>query len=71
MKAIILASLALLALSDCMAADNNKPNILFILADDLRPDGLGALGNKIVKTCPPEKLRRGIGSERRTGGGSS
>ena len=27
-----------------------KPNVVFLLADDLRPDGLAALGNKVVKT---------------------
>jgi arylsulfatase A-like enzyme len=27
-----------------------KPNVVFFLADDLRPDGLAALGNKIVKS---------------------
>lgn len=39
--------LALLATSVARA---DKPNILFVLADDLRPDGLHALGNELVKT---------------------
>ena len=33
-----------------------KPNILFLLADDLRPDGIGALGNPHVKTPNLDKL---------------
>lgn len=31
-------------------AAETRPNILFLLADDLRPDGLHALGNAIVET---------------------
>lgn len=39
------------------AADEAKrPNIVFLLADDLRPDGLGVLGNSIVKTPNLDKL---------------
>ena len=45
-----LASLALLSLATGLHAADLRPNILFILADDLRPDGLHALGNPIVKT---------------------
>jgi len=33
-----------------------KPNVLFLLADDLRPDGLGALGNSCVKTPNLDRL---------------
>lgn len=33
-----------------------RPNVLFILADDLRPDGLHALGNPIVKTPNLDRL---------------
>jgi arylsulfatase A-like enzyme len=32
------------------------PNIVFFLADDLRPDGLHSLGNKIVKTPNLDRL---------------
>lgn len=32
------------------AAEARPPNVVFLLADDLRPDGLGALGNPVVKT---------------------
>ncbi len=38
-----------------------KPNVLFLLADDLRPDGIGALGNPHVKTPNLDKLvERGL-----------
>lgn len=33
-----------------------RPNVLFILADDLRPDGLHALGNPVVKTPHLDRL---------------
>jgi arylsulfatase A-like enzyme len=50
-----LVHLALVALAPAVMvlpaeAAVRKPNILFILADDHRPDGLGALGNAVVKT---------------------
>ena len=38
------------------AERRNAPNVLFILADDLRPDGLHALGNAIVKTPHLDRL---------------
>jgi arylsulfatase A-like enzyme len=38
------------------AEKRSVPNILFILADDLRPDGLHALGNPIVKTPNLDRL---------------
>ena len=34
----------------------NKLNIVFLLADDLRPDCLGILGNPIIKTPHCDKL---------------
>lgn len=38
-----------------------KPNVLFILADDMRPDAIAALGNKHVQTPNLDKLvRRGF-----------
>jgi arylsulfatase A-like enzyme len=43
------------------ADEQAKPNICFILADDLRPDGLHALGNPVVKTPNLDRLvERGL-----------
>jgi len=47
-------SLAFLGFS-CEKKDN-KPNVLFILADDLRADALGCYGNKIIKTPNIDRL---------------
>jgi arylsulfatase A-like enzyme len=33
-----------------------RPNILFVLADDLRPDGLASLGNSLLKTPNMDKV---------------
>lgn len=60
-KRILLATF-LIALSifhgTAHAADTppQKPNIVFLLADDLRPDCLGVLGHPIVKTPNVDKL---------------
>src|SRR6266481_1677435 len=34
----------------------NKPNIVILLADDLRCDGLGSLGHPVVKTPNVDRL---------------
>jgi arylsulfatase A-like enzyme len=49
-----------LALTDYLRAhsgntQNNKPNILFIAVDDLRPE-LGCYGNKVIKTPAIDRL---------------
>ena len=51
MKIIILAALAVFV-TGAPAAEPKaaKPNLVFFLADDLRPDCLGVLGHSIVKT---------------------
>lgn len=48
----LLAALLLSPLATLQAADvvKPKPNVVFMLADDLRPDGLASLGNPMVKT---------------------
>ena len=58
MKHTIALSILLLApLASVRAADApSKPNIVFFLADDLRPDCLGILGHPIVKTPNVDKL---------------
>jgi len=38
------------------AADAKKPNILFILSDDQRPDTIAALGNPHIRTPNPDRL---------------
>jgi len=47
---VLLFSFATLRAAETTKTDDERPNVLFILADDLRPDGLGALGNTIVQT---------------------
>jgi arylsulfatase A-like enzyme len=61
MKRILLTIATLLpalpaALLAAEALPHSRPNVLFILADDLRPDGLHALGNTIVKTPNLDRL---------------
>src|SRR2546430_480650 len=46
----VLLALAALLIGPHAGAAERPPNILFILADDHRPDALGALGNPVVKT---------------------
>ena len=41
---------AALLLSAAQALAEPRPNVVFILADDLRPDGLHSLGNTVVKS---------------------
>ncbi|MEI6819652.1 MAG: sulfatase-like hydrolase/transferase [Verrucomicrobiota bacterium] len=61
-KALLLSGLlvgqTLLPAASSHAADalRAKPNIVFFLADDLRPDCLGVLGHSIVKTPNIDKL---------------
>jgi arylsulfatase A-like enzyme len=38
------------------SASKTRPNVLFLLADDLRPDGIAALGNPLLKTPNLDKL---------------
>jgi arylsulfatase A-like enzyme len=54
----LIAGLLLAAQTATHAADTtpSKPNLVFFLADDLRPDGLGVLGHPMVKTPHIDKL---------------
>ena len=47
---VFLTTLRLAPLVALHAADIQKPNVVILLADDLRPDGLATLGNPVVKT---------------------
>lgn len=46
----ISASLAMVALSACQPKEQEKPNILFLLVDDMQADAIAALGNTTVHT---------------------
>ena len=47
MKSLLSVSLALTALTSCQEQKSDKPNILFILVDDMQSDAIAALGNKM------------------------
>ena len=51
----LLTVVSLLFLVQVLTAKDNKPNILFIAVDDLRPE-LGCYGNPVVKTPNIDKL---------------
>ena len=57
---ISLVLLALVSPPDGLGAAEKpgKPNLVFLLADDLRPDCLGGLGHPIVKTPHLDELCR-------------
>lgn len=57
---VVLTGLLLLAACGGAAAPaRRKPNVLILLADDLRPDAVGALGNPVVETPHLDGLVRG------------
>ena len=45
-----------LSVASVFAADATRPNVLFILCDDIRPDAVGCYGSKHVKTPNIDKL---------------
>jgi arylsulfatase A-like enzyme len=50
-RSFVLALIALCGTTSVMhAAEPKRPNILFLFADDMRADSIGALGNPVVKT---------------------
>lgn len=53
---ILPLSVSLKAADASVANLRSKPNVLFLLADDLRPDGIAALGNSLLKTPNLDKL---------------
>lgn len=57
MKKTLLLTLPLLAGNSLWAQDKNKPNILFIFADDMTFQALGSASDGIVKTPNLDRLR--------------
>ena len=55
MKRLFTLALALASFAACAPAAD-RPNVLFILCDDLRPDALGCFGSKHVKTPNIDRL---------------
>jgi arylsulfatase A-like enzyme len=56
-KRVITLILGLLAIAQTSASGAEpKPNVVFILADDMRPDALGCTGNPAVKTPNIDRL---------------
>ena len=49
-RLLLLALLALLGSAPLHARQDERPNILFLFADDHRPDALGAAGNEHIQT---------------------
>ncbi|MEO6246479.1 MAG: sulfatase-like hydrolase/transferase [Opitutaceae bacterium] len=65
LRLIFLSGLALLGVASLHAAAPDKPNILFIFADDQRPDTVAALGNAHIQTPNLDRLvRRGVSFDR-------
>jgi arylsulfatase A-like enzyme len=62
MRYLLVSSLILgLALSSVRAAEPNRPNILFVYADDQRADTIAAWGNRHIQTPHLDKLvKRGF-----------
>lgn len=59
LRFLLLAALALQLLPPATArAEEKKPNILFLFADDQRPDTIGAFGHQIVQTPNIDKIVR-------------
>ena len=65
MRLSALAILALCVIGPAHAQDERRPNILFLLADDHRPDAVGAVGNPHIRTPHIDSLaERGFRFER-------
>jgi arylsulfatase A-like enzyme len=58
MNPLRLAALLALALAAGPARAADKPNVVFLLADDLRADAIAALGNPVMKTPNLDRLVR-------------
>ena len=58
MRKILILLVGLLATSHAMAADKVRPNIIFILADDLGPGDIGCYGGTLAKTPNIDQLAK-------------
>src|SRR3954462_5002951 len=56
LTAIATAGLLLTAVGGALAEGAKRPNIVFVIADDLRYDGLGCTGNPHAKTPHIDRL---------------
>lgn len=59
MRAVMALGILALGLSLGSAAEAKRPNILFLLSDDQRPDTIAALGNATIQTPNLDRLARG------------
>ncbi len=59
MKRSFLLFLLALGLFSCTPDTPRSPNIVFIFADDLRQDALGAYGNEVIRTNQIDRLATG------------
>jgi hypothetical protein len=55
-KRILFLVLFSIGLANWVGAKNEKPNIIFLLADDLRHDLLGCMGNRHIRTPHLDRL---------------
>lgn len=58
LTAVSLVVLAGPAVEPVMAAESRRPNVLFLLTDDQRPDAIAALGNPAIKTPNMDSLAK-------------
>src|SRR6185437_1459669 len=61
MKPLLTALMLLVPAASVLAAEPKKPNVILLLADDMRADSIAALGNPVAKTPTLDALvRRGF-----------
>lgn len=55
---LLLIALPAVLVNTARSAPESRPNVLFLLADDLRPDAIAALGNPVIRTPHLDRLAR-------------